>query len=112
VVVKKTDEFETTEPGRVAPVPILFMSQPDYATLPPQMSEAPFPNAIDADLLEILRCPVTRSRLRQEGDWLVAEIGGLSYPVRDGIPVMLAEEAKLPANVATLEDLKKQFGAK
>jgi uncharacterized protein YbaR (Trm112 family) len=69
-------------------------------------------NAVDADLLEILRCPVTRSPLRQEGDWLIAEIGGLSYPVRDGIPVMLAEEAKLPPNAATLEEFKKQFAIK
>jgi uncharacterized protein YbaR (Trm112 family) len=76
------------------------------------MSDASSINAVDADLLEILRCPVTRSRLRQEGDWLIAEIGGLSYPVRDGIPVMLAEEAKLPANVATLEEFKKQFAIK
>jgi uncharacterized protein YbaR (Trm112 family) len=69
-------------------------------------------NAVDPDLLEILRCPVTRSPLRQEGDWLIAEVGGLSYPVRDGIPVMLAEEAKLPPNIATLEDFKKQFAIK
>lgn len=66
-------------------------------------------NIIDADLLEILRCPVTRSRLRQEGDWLIAETGGLAYPVRDGIPVMLAEEAKLPAGIASLDEFKKRF---
>jgi hypothetical protein len=66
-------------------------------------------NQVDADLLEILRCPLTRSHLRQEGDWLVAEVGGLSYPVREGIPVMLVEEAKLPAGVATLEEFKRQF---
>jgi len=69
-------------------------------------------NAVDSDLLEILRCPVTRSRLRQDGDWLIAEVGGLSYPVRDGIPVMLAEEAKLPAGTATLEEFKKAFAVK
>jgi uncharacterized protein YbaR (Trm112 family) len=68
-------------------------------------------NQVDADLLEILRCPVTRSRLRQEGDWLVSEAGGLSYPVREGIPVMLPEEAKLPAGIATLEQFKREFGA-
>jgi uncharacterized protein YbaR (Trm112 family) len=67
-------------------------------------------NQVDADLLEILRCPVTRSRLRQEGDWLVSETGGLSYPVREGIPVMLPEEAKLPPGVATLEQFKREFG--
>jgi len=67
-------------------------------------------NTIDRELLEILRCPLTRSRLRQEGDWLVAEVGGLAYPVREGLPVMLVEEAKLPAGVASLEELKETLG--
>ncbi len=66
----------------------------------------PSNNTIDAELLEILRCPLTLSRLRQEGDWLVAEIGGLAYPVRDGIPVMLVEEARLPVGYESLEALK------
>jgi hypothetical protein len=64
---------------------------------------------IDAELLEILRCPLTHSKLRLEGDFLVAEVGGLAYPVRDGIPVMLMEEARLPAGVASLDELKAQF---
>jgi uncharacterized protein YbaR (Trm112 family) len=68
------------------------------------------PVAIDPELLEMLRCPLTRSRLRQEGHFLIAEVGGLGYPVRDGIPVMLIEEAKLPVGVTSLEDFKKQFG--
>ena len=68
-------------------------------------------NTIDPGLLDILRCPLTRSRLRQEGDFLVAEVGGLSYPVREGLPVMLVEEAKLPAGVSTLADLKSQLQA-
>ena len=63
-------------------------------------------NQVDPELLEILRCPLTHSKLRQEGDYLVGEIGGLAYPVRDGIPVMLAEEAKLPAGVSSLDELK------
>ena len=54
-------------------------------------------HTVDPELLEILRCPLTRSRLRSEGEFLVAEVGGLAYPVRDGIPVMLMEEARLPA---------------
>ncbi len=66
---------------------------------------------VDADLLALLRCPLTRSKLRQEGDFLIAEVGGLRYPVRDGIPVMLAEEAQLPPGIATLEAFKKQFAA-
>ena len=61
---------------------------------------------IDPDLLEILRCPLTRSRLRPEGQFLIAEVGGLAYPIRDGIPVMLIEEAKLPPGVASLDELK------
>lgn len=64
------------------------------------------PHSIDPELLDILRCPLTGSRLRHEGDFLVAEVGGLAYPIRDGFPVMLMEEAKLPAGVESLEVLK------
>jgi uncharacterized protein YbaR (Trm112 family) len=63
-------------------------------------------STLDPDLLEILRCPLTKSTLRLEGDFLVAEVGGLRYPVRDGIPVMLIEEAKLPSGVSSLDELK------
>ena len=66
-------------------------------------------NTIDSDLLQIMICPLTRSKLRQEGDSLVAEVGGLRYPVRDGIPVMLIEEAKLPDGVDSLDDFKAKF---
>jgi uncharacterized protein YbaR (Trm112 family) len=66
-------------------------------------------NQLDPQLLEILRCPVTHSRLRLEGEFLVAEVGGLRYPIRDGIPVMLAEEAKLPAPFRTLDEFKAQY---
>ena len=73
------------------------------------MSNASTTNTIDPELLSILRCPLTRSTLRQEGDFLIAEVGGLAYPVRDGIPVMLVEEARLPAGVASLDDFKQRF---
>ena len=73
-------------------------ADPGAATVPPQ--------PIDAEVLELLRCPLTRSRLRPEGEWLVAEVGGLRYPVRDGIPVMLVEEAKLPPGTESLDQLK------
>jgi uncharacterized protein len=69
-------------------------------------------HAFDSSLLTILRCPLTRSPLRQEGDWLVAEVGGLRYPIRDGIPVMLVEEAKLPPGIESLEELKARLAAK
>ena len=66
-------------------------------------------NQIDPDLLSILRCPLTRSKLRQEGDFLIAEVGNLAYPVRDGIPVMLIEEARLPAGIPSLDDFKRRY---
>jgi uncharacterized protein len=68
-------------------------------------------HTVDPELLSILRCPLTRSPLRQEGDFLVAEVGGLRYPVRDGIPVMLIEEAQLPPGVETLDAFKAQYAS-
>jgi uncharacterized protein YbaR (Trm112 family) len=68
-------------------------------------------NAVEPDLLSILRCPLTRSALRQEGDFLVAEVGGLKYPVREGIPVMLVEEAQLPEGVGSLEEFKAKYAS-
>jgi uncharacterized protein YbaR (Trm112 family) len=67
-------------------------------------------NVVDVEVLQILRCPLTHSKLRQEGDWLIAEVGGLRYPVRDGIPVMLVDEAQLPADVKSLDELKMKYG--
>lgn len=51
---------------------------------------------LDPALLDLLVCPVTRSRLRwdEPRKELVSEAGGLAYPVRDGIPVMLVEAAR------------------
>ena len=51
---------------------------------------------VDARLLEILVCPVTRAVLtydpvRQE---LVSRAARLAYPIRDGVPIMLPEEAR------------------
>lgn len=48
------------------------------------------------DLLAILVCPVTRAPLTwdEERQELVSEAARLAYPVRDGVPVMLVEEAR------------------
>jgi uncharacterized protein YbaR (Trm112 family) len=50
----------------------------------------------DPQLLEILVCPVSKTRLRYDEDTqeLISEAAGLAYPVRDGIPIMLPEEAR------------------
>lgn len=51
---------------------------------------------IDPDLLEILVCPMTRTALVHdaEAQELISEAAGLAYPIRNGIPVMLIEEAR------------------
>ena len=51
---------------------------------------------LDPWLLERLCCPVTRTPLRydEEAGELVSEAAGLAYPIRDGVPVMLVEEAR------------------
>jgi uncharacterized protein YbaR (Trm112 family) len=50
----------------------------------------------DPKLLEILVCPVTRTRLVYDADAqeLISRAAGLAYPIRDGIPIMLASEAR------------------
>ncbi len=51
---------------------------------------------IDRHLLEFLVCPVTRSNLRYDAkaQELISDAAGLAYPIRDGIPIMLPEEAR------------------
>ena len=49
---------------------------------------------IDKELLESLACPACKAAVRPEGELLVCVSCGLRYPVRDGIPVMLVEEAQ------------------
>jgi uncharacterized protein YbaR (Trm112 family) len=50
----------------------------------------------DPKLLEILVCPVTKTRLEydREKQELVSRAARLAYPIRDGIPIMLADEAR------------------
>lgn len=51
---------------------------------------------VDPKLLEILVCPVTRQTLEydREAGELISRAAGLAYPVREGVPVMLPEEAR------------------
>ncbi|MGA9444428.1 MAG: Trm112 family protein [Methyloceanibacter sp.] len=56
----------------------------------------PESGSVDTQLLEILVCPLTKTSLdydakRQE---LISRAAGLAYPIRDGIPIMLPEEAR------------------
>jgi uncharacterized protein len=63
------------------------------------MNESPEPRRqapIDPRLLEILICPLTKGPLEhdREANELISRAAGLAYPVRDGIPIMLPEEAR------------------
>ena len=51
---------------------------------------------VDPKLLEILVCPVTKSVLEYDSvkNELISKQAGLAYPIRDGIPIMLEEEAR------------------
>ena len=55
---------------------------------------------IDKDLLDILACPACRADVRLEGERIVCSSCGKRYPVRDGIPIMLIEEAESPPSSA------------
>ena len=61
-------------------------------------SENPPPHnpSIDPRLLDILVCPLTRQPLRYDAAHheLISEAAGLAYPIRQGIPIMLVEEAR------------------
>ena len=54
------------------------------------------PGTVDPRLLEVLVCPVTRGRLTydRKANELVSAGAKLAYPIRDGVPIMLAEEAR------------------
>lgn len=63
-----------------------------HDAVPPAREE----NRVDRRLLELLVCPATKTRLeydaaRQE---LISRAAGLAYPIRDGVPLMVAETAR------------------
>jgi len=51
---------------------------------------------VDPKLLEILVCPLTKGPLRydRERQELISERANLAYPIRDGVPIMLVDEAR------------------
>ena len=52
--------------------------------------------SVEPKLLEILVCPLTKEPLEYDADAqeLISRAAGLAYPIRDGIPIMLADEAR------------------
>ncbi len=66
------------------------MSEP----VPPSVE--PLPPAVDPRLLEVLVCPLTKAPLEYDraANELISRKAGLAYPIRDGIPIMLTDEAR------------------
>ncbi len=64
--------------------------------MPTPMPDRPAAGAIDPKLLEILVCPLTKGPLEfdAERQELISRRAKLAYPIRDGIPIMLPEEAR------------------
>jgi uncharacterized protein YbaR (Trm112 family) len=63
---------------------------------------------IPPDFLDILRCPMDlrrQSRLTEEGDRLICQGCGMKYKIKDGFPILVPEEAELPAGVDSLEQV-------
>ncbi len=64
---------------------------------------------LDDAIWQLLVCPLTRSKLNREDDFLVAQVGGMRYPIVDGIPVLVAEQAVLPEGISSLTEFKEKF---
>lgn len=69
---------------------------------------------ISQDLLDILRCPLdpSRTRLTLENDRLVCQRCGVKYKIKDGLPILVAEDAELPPGCSSLEQLPCQREAR
>jgi len=60
------------------------------------MSDSTPAAAVDPRLLEVLVCPLTKTALEYDrtANELISRKAGLAYPIRDGIPIMLPDEAR------------------
>ena len=76
------------------------MCPPSVALVYAAMPDTPAPErpagSVDPKLLEILVCPLTKGRLEYDAakQELISRTAKLAYPIRDGIPIMLPEEAR------------------
>ena len=61
------------------------------------MPVRPMKREIDPKLLEILVCPLTKSLLRYDraAEELISDQAGLAFPIRNGVPIMLVDEARV-----------------
>jgi uncharacterized protein YbaR (Trm112 family) len=76
-----------------------WASAPEHATETP--SEPPkLGGDVDPELLAILACPLDKQSVTRQGNYLVCQECQRHYPIRDGIPVMLIDEALTPEQAA------------
>jgi uncharacterized protein YbaR (Trm112 family) len=70
--------------------------QPRPTAPEPAASKSASGPSIDPKLLELLVCPLTKAPLRYDraAQELISDKAGLAYPIRDGIPIMLVDEAR------------------
>ena len=71
-------------------------SAPEVSQEPPKLG-----GDVDPELLAILACPLDKQPVKREGNYLVCQQCQRHYPIRDGIPVMLIDEALTPEQAAS-----------
>jgi uncharacterized protein YbaR (Trm112 family) len=79
----------------------------EWSSATPAVPEAATPSEppklggeVDPELLEILACPLDKQPVTRQGNYLVCTACQRHYPIRDGIPVMLIDEALTPEQAA------------
>jgi len=62
---------------------------------------------IDPKVLETIRCPLGKKEFAVENEnTIVCTYCGLKFPIKDGVPVLLLDQAKLPEGVSSMSELK------
>lgn len=69
-------------------------------TVEPAAEEPKLGGDVDPELLSILACPLDKQPVSRQGNYLVCQQCQRHYPIRDGIPVMLIDEALTPEQAA------------
>jgi uncharacterized protein YbaR (Trm112 family) len=79
-------------------------STPEWSAAPVAETSSEPPKLggeVDAELLSILACPLDKQPVTRQGNYLVCQECQRHYPIRDGIPVMLIDEALTPEAAAS-----------
>jgi len=81
------------------------MSEEKKADAAQAVGEFPETFGVDPGLLKLLVCPMAHAPLRLENGYLVCTRCGPRFKIDDGIPIMMIEDAELPAGIKRIEDL-------